>query len=897
MMLSAVVWTGGSTGNWDDPANWSSNTLPGPNDDVSIGSGVSVVHSDDDSDSIGSLTSSGPLSIEGGTLSIASASTVGTLTINDTTSPSTTLMVDGPLTVNGLLSLSGSTISGSGTITDNGGTFLHDGTLDGPTLINPAGQTATFAPGSESSILMEDGAEFDNIGSFLDQSDYGFVQGTGASSSFTNQGSLKVSMNGGASVFDVLFNMRGGTVDVQGTYLVLGGGGTETGAAFTVESGAGLDFEGSTPFALDSGTTFSGAGNLAAASPPLTLSGDSASFTGPTEVYFGDTLIVDGSLAGSEQTVKSGATLGGSGTVGAIVNDGTISPGDSATITGVLKADGNVTFESGSTFNIASNGISAGTGYDQLDATGTVSLGGAALTGTLGFTPTDGETFTIIKSTAPIVGTFSNLPEGGSIEIGGVAFTISYQNNEVTLTPAIAEQAPPNATTEAATGVTNTAATLSASVNPQGSATTVSFVYGTDPALKTGTTITTTQAIGGGTTAVPLTAALTGLLPGTTYYDEVQSTSNAGATDGLILSFTTPAASTAKSTTMTASNGSTTYTGSPQAYPASDVTIRGPDGQNESDGTLSFTYNGSATVPTNAGSYAVVATFTPVDSSDETTTAAAATWTISTMNSAVSVAVAPSSITAGQPITLTAIVTSTAAAGPTGAVTFSVDGTAVRQAVPLNLVNGQEQATLTLPGLAAGTHVFQALYSGGPDFSPSASTVVNMVVNTATGDGPQVVSVLRYGYHMMPTTVVLTFDQALDASTAQDVAAYRIIGPAGGVIYIKSAVYDPSSLTVTLHPSQRISIHHPYKLIVDGTPPHGVTNTHGVLLDGTDSGHADSDYRTSLTWRNLVLDPVPRGMSRWPKPRTGNENSTSALAKAVRHGAGLFAALRRSERD
>ena len=41
----------------------------------------------------------------------------------------------------------------------------------------------------------------------------------------------------------------------------------------------------------------------------------------------------------------------------------------------------------------------------------------------------------------------------------------------------------PVATTQAATAVTSTTATLNASVNPEGSATTVTFVYGTDPDL------------------------------------------------------------------------------------------------------------------------------------------------------------------------------------------------------------------------------------------------------------------------------------------------------------------------------------------------------------------------------------------------------------------------------
>jgi len=112
---------------------------------------------------------------------------------------------------------------------------------------------------------------------------------------------------------------------------------------------------------------------------------------------------------------------------------------------------------------------------------------------------------------------------------------------------------------------------------------------------------------------------------------------------------------------------------------------------------------------------------------------------------------------------------------------------------------------------------------------------------------------------MMPTSLVLSFDQALDAITAEDDANYRIIGPSGRVLGIRSAVYDPATLTVTLHPIGRINIHHTYKLIVDGTAPHGLTNTSGELLDGADRGSPDSNYDGLLTWRNLVLDPLPKG--------------------------------------
>ncbi len=98
------------------------------------------------------------------------------------------------------------------------------------------------------------------------------------------------------------------------------------------------------------------------------------------------------------------------------------------------------------------------------------------------------------------------------------------------------------ATTQAASNVTSTAATLSGSVNPEGAATSVSFIYGTDPTLTTGTTTTTAQQIASGTSAVLVNAALTGLQPNTTYYFKVVATNSVGTTVGSISNFTTAAA-------------------------------------------------------------------------------------------------------------------------------------------------------------------------------------------------------------------------------------------------------------------------------------------------------------------------------------------------------------------
>ena len=90
------------------------------------------------------------------------------------------------------------------------------------------------------------------------------------------------------------------------------------------------------------------------------------------------------SAAPSPWTVA--ATLGGTGTVGALTANGTISPGVSP---GKLTC-GNVTFGGSSSLAIELNGNTVGSGYDQLNAVGTVNLTGAALSPLDGGLPAHG---------------------------------------------------------------------------------------------------------------------------------------------------------------------------------------------------------------------------------------------------------------------------------------------------------------------------------------------------------------------------------------------------------------------------------------------------------------------------------------------------------------------------
>ena len=151
------------------------------------------------------------------------------------------------------------------------------------------------------------------------------------------------------------------------------------------------------------------------------------------------TLLVNspGSIA-SPVTVNSGGTLGGTGTVGNTVtvdSGGTIAPGTSP---GILNT-GTLTLTAGSTLTVEINGTTVGTQYDQVNVTGGVDLGDATLNVLLGFTPSAGQTFTIIANDLAdaVAGTFSGLPEGSIFTAGAGRFSISYvggSGNDVVLT-------------------------------------------------------------------------------------------------------------------------------------------------------------------------------------------------------------------------------------------------------------------------------------------------------------------------------------------------------------------------------------------------------------------------------------------------------------------------------
>ena len=123
-------------------------------------------------------------------------------------------------------------------------------------------------------------------------------------------------------------------------------------------------------------------------------------------------------------------------------------------------------------------------------------------------------------------------------------------------------------------------------------------------------------------------------------------------------------------------------------------------------------------------------------------------------------------------------------------------------------------AALVTSSLSPGSHTITAVYSGNAVYGPATTqTSATVVVDQGTTGGPELTGLSRYGFHARSTVLVLYFNAPLDPNRAADVANYVITDAEGHRIAVTSAVYDPSSLTVTLRPGSHLNVHRVYHLM------------------------------------------------------------------------------------
>jgi hypothetical protein len=182
-------------------------------------------------------------------------------------------------------------------------------------------------------------------------------------------------------------HINAGTIEVNDAVSIIGSSFTQTGGSFILTSG------------------------------PATISTSSISFVG-------------GMIEGGAGSLNNNVTATGVG------SGLTLSPGQS---TGVLDINGNVVLDGNDAVKIELGGTTQGAlvnGYDFLDVSGGLNLGGAELELSIvnGFAPDESDIFTIVSS-GTLLGTFGNAP-GGLFVAGDYTFDITYTGQQVILSNA-----------------------------------------------------------------------------------------------------------------------------------------------------------------------------------------------------------------------------------------------------------------------------------------------------------------------------------------------------------------------------------------------------------------------------------------------------------------------------
>jgi fibronectin-binding autotransporter adhesin len=406
-------------GNWDVLCNGAAPHVPHANDDLVFPSGAARLTN---TNNIPAGTAFKSITFTGGGYTITgnqiALSTAG-ISVNSVSNIQNTLNTDLAIAGATTISMTGGSghVLGLGGVISGGGSLAMNGNNGGQ--FNLSGNN-TYTGGTSLAALFLQVGNNNAFGT-------GMVTVNSASTATINPAGFTIP---NAASFGGNGQGNNGVVNGDGTW-----NGPITLTAFTEIGGNGvLTFNGiiSGGFALSVGESSSSAVTF----------GANNTYNGTTTVFAG-TLFVNGLQPSSNVVVNNtaAAILGGTGTVGAVSLTGPAAGGSAHLAPGLSPGiinTGNLAMPAGTNFDVQLNGLTAGSGYDQANVTGTVSLGGT-LNVTLGFSPPNGAAFTIINNDVSdsVSGTFAGLAQGATFVVNGVTFQISYTGgtgNDVVLT-------------------------------------------------------------------------------------------------------------------------------------------------------------------------------------------------------------------------------------------------------------------------------------------------------------------------------------------------------------------------------------------------------------------------------------------------------------------------------
>jgi hypothetical protein len=133
---------------------------------------------------------------------------------------------------------------------------------------------------------------------------------------------------------------------------------------------------------------------------------------------------------------------------------------------------------------------------------------------------------------------------------------------------------------------------------------------------------------------------------------------------------------------------------------------------------------------------------------------------------------------------------------------------------------------------------------------------------------PTVTDLERFGVHLHPTTLVVSFSTPMDAARAESLSNCQLVSAGSDqefgtrddrTIHIRSVQYHSSSNSITLRPAHRLPLHVRYQLTIVSEPPDGLTSVSGLFLDGAGTGRAGSNYVARVSGKLLVPPIQHRG--------------------------------------
>lgn len=412
-------FSGGVSAAWEDPANWSRGTVPTSGDDVVV-PGATTVTVSSGAQTAHSIVVNDGLILSGGSLNLAAPSTVGgTFTLSGGTLTGTgTLAVNQLVWTAGTIGSGGALTVGSGGATlTNSSAVILDGrsmTVNGPFLMAGTNWLDMY----NGAVLTVNGLATLNT-SNLSSSFFG-INTFGAPATVNYAGGITKT---GALPFDQVAtaNTQGTVQSLQGELVFdTAGGGTHAGTSFVAASGATIKIANGAHLASGN-VTFGGAG--------VTQLGNNDGVRTMSFVPSGGTLTNNGTL-----NVVPGATLG------ALTNQGTLNltsvpVSGLLTNTGAVNVDGSVS---------ASGGIQQNGGLITVPLGQTLGVGGSGLVlagGTLSGNGTisgnvNNQAGTVAPGASPgtltVVGDYTQGASGVlAVEVGGTVAGSEYDQLKV----------------------------------------------------------------------------------------------------------------------------------------------------------------------------------------------------------------------------------------------------------------------------------------------------------------------------------------------------------------------------------------------------------------------------------------------------------------------------------